>query len=126
MTFKDLVINNTFGSLIPYLIEIDNRCKGSLEAFESAYNLILKMDVVNDGKTVSVMWSDPDDEEAYIRVTNLHDGEWEECIGRELKVDENVNLTDAALCAHCLWEITFWGFSPDDEAEHFRKMLNRS
>lgn len=124
MTFKELVMNNEFKSLVPQLISIDERCKEALESFEYSFNLIRRMEAKPDGKTVNISWSDPSYEVPFITVTNLHDGEWEECIARELIVDEEVHLSDASLCAHCLWEITFWGFTPEQEVEHFENILN--
>lgn len=124
MTFKELIMNNDFNSLVPHLIKIDEQCEESLEGFESAFNLIRQMEPRDDGEKIVVDWSEPfEDEEPYICVTNLHNDDWEVTVARELQIDENVHLSDAALCAHCLWEITFWGFSPEEEDEHFRKLL---
>ena len=125
MTFKELVMNNEFKSLVPQLISIDERCKEALRSFEYSFNLIRRMEAKPDGKTVKICWSDPSYEVPFITVTNLHDGEWEECIARELIVDKEVHLSDAALCAHCLWEITFWGFTPEQEVEHFENVLKK-
>jgi hypothetical protein len=125
MTFKELVMNNEFQSLVPQLISIDERCKEALESFDYSFNLIRRMEAKPDGKIENICWSDPSYEVPFITDTNLHDGEWEECIARELIVDKEVHLFDAPLCAHCLWEITFWGFTPEQEVEHFENILNR-
>ena len=46
---------------------------------------------------------------------------WEEDLAKEIVVADDVHLTLAELAMHCLWEITYWGFSPDEREETWQR-----
>ena len=51
----------------------------------------------------------------------MHDCTWEEDLAKEIVVADDIHLTDEELAMHCLWEITYWGFSPDEREETWQR-----
>ena len=50
-----------------------------------------------------------------------NDCTWEEDLAKEIVVADDIHLTDEELAMHCLWEITYWGFSPDEREETWQR-----
>ena len=48
---------------------------------------------------------------------------WEDALAKEIVIGENVDLPIEEIAAKCLWEITFYGFTPEHEG--FEDILGR-
>jgi hypothetical protein len=58
------------------------------------------------------------DNEEYDQVSNLAGCySWAECLDCEIVLEEDVNLTEKQVLALCLWDRTYYGFSPEQEGE---------
>ena len=54
-------------------------------------------------------------------VSPIHDCTWEEDLAKEIVVADDVHISQIELAMHCLWEITYWGFSPDEREETWQR-----
>lgn len=57
--------------------------------------------------------------ESYNRVSNLSGYGWDENLGWEIEVSKECGLTEKQLLALCLWERTYYGFSPHQQENTF-------
>lgn len=124
MTLKELLTQVGFDELLPYLEKHEPEHLDNLYAFREAYDILRNMKPANnfEGK-IFVEWhgGEWEDEEKWIGVGPMHDCTWEEDLAKEIVVADDVHLTLAELAMHCLWEITYWGFSPDEREETWQR-----
>ena len=124
MTLKELLTQVGFDELLPYLEKHELEHLDNLYAFRETYDILRNMEPANnfEGK-IFVEWhgGEWEDEEKWIGVSPMHDCTWEEDLAKEIVVADDVHLTLAELAMHCLWEITYWGFSPDEREETWQR-----
>ena len=127
MTLKELLTQVGFDELLPYLEKHEPEHLDNLYDFREAYDILRNMKPANnfEGK-IFVEWhgGEWEDEEKWIGVSPMHDCTWEEDLAKEIVVADDVHLTLAELAMHCLWEITYWGFSPQEQLETFNRRFN--
>lgn len=128
MTLKELLTQVGFDELLPYLEKHEPEHLDNLYAFREAYDILRNMKPANnfEGK-IFVEWhgGEWEDEEKWIGVSPMHDCTWEEDLAKEIVVADDVHLTLAELAMHCLWEITYWGFSPDEREETWQRKFGQ-
>ena len=117
MTLKELFDKVDFDSLIPYLKSYGKRYANTIYSFREAYDILRNMEPSADfeGEAI-VRWSG----EAYgnsqwIGVFHLDGDIWEDALAKRIVIGENVNLSTEEIAAKCLWEITFYGFTPEQD-----------
>ena len=124
MTLKELLTQVGFDELLPYLEKHEPEHLDNLYDFREAYDILRNMKPANnfEGK-IFVEWhgGEWEDEEKWIGVSPMHDCTWEEDLAKEIVVADDVHLTLAELAMHCLWKITYWGFSPDEREETWQR-----
>ena len=124
MTLKELLTQVGFDELLPHLKRHEPEHLDNLYAFREAYDILRNMEPANnfEGK-IFIEWHgrEWEDEEKWIGVSPMHDCTWEEDLAKEIVVADDVHLTLAELAMHCLWEITYWGFSPDEREETWQR-----
>ena len=128
MTLKELVMQVSFEELLPYLKAMIKGHDNSVYAFREAYDRLRLMEPNPEYKgVVRVEWSggDLEDEERWIGVHYLDNARWKDNLSKEIVVADDVHLSLEELVAHCLWEITFYGFSEDEIGHTFDRMLGR-
>ena len=124
MTLKELLDKVDFDSLIPYLKSYGKRYANTIYGFREAYDILRNMEPSADFEgEAMVRWSG----EAYgnnqwIGVFHLDGDIWEDALAKRIVIGENVNLTMEEIAAKCLWEITFYGFSPNEITKTFDEM----
>lgn len=127
MTLKELLTQVGFDELLPDLEKHEPEHLDNLYDFREAYDILRNMKPANnfEGK-IFVEWhgGEWEDEEKWIGVSPMHDCTWEEDLAKEIVVADDVHLTLAELAMHCLWEITYWGFSPQEQLETFNRRFN--
>lgn len=127
MTLKELLTQVGFDELLPDLEKHEPEHQDNLYDFREAYDILRNMKPANnfEGK-IFVEWhgGEWEDEEKWIGVSPMHDCTWEEDLAKEIVVADDVHLTLAELAMHCLWEITYWGFSPQEQLETFNRRFN--
>ena len=125
MTLKELLDKVDFDSLIPYLKSYGKRYANTIYGFREAYDILRNMEPSADFEgEAMVRWSG----EAYgnnqwIGVFHLDGDIWEDALAKRIVIGENVNLSIEEIAAKCLWEMTFYGFSPNEITKTFDDML---
>ena len=124
MTLKELLIQVGFDELLPHLKKREPKHLDNMYAFREAYDILQSMKPDTEFKgEIHVEWSGRvfECEEKWIRVGPMHDSSWEEDLAKEIVIADDVHLSPAELAMHCLWEITYWGFSPAERQETWQR-----
>lgn len=124
MTLKELLTQVGFDELLPYLKEHEPEHLDDIYDYREAYDILRYMEPAKDfNGEIHVEWSggEFEGEEKWISVGPMHDSSWEEDLAKEIVVADDVHLTPAVLAMHCLWEITYWGFSPSERQETWQQ-----
>ena len=125
MTLKELVMQVEFDELLPDLKKEVYNYLNSLYTFREAYDLLRSMTPDSDYKgEVYIDWHGDKDDEAgrWIGVSPFHDVSWEQALSKEIIVADDIKISLEQTAALCLWEITYYGFSPEEELEHFQNL----
>lgn len=120
MTLKELVDKYQFEEIIPELTELWD--KGNLYLFRQAHDILRALEPKKNEESGCIKVSKVTNEiESYNRVSNLSGWGWDENLNWEIIVDDECNLSEKQLLALCLWERTYYGFSPEQQHESFEK-----
>ena len=106
-----------FDDLLPYLKEIIVGHFDNIYAFREAYDIL--RDMQPNPKFVGKVWIEQ--EEDCISVQSLNADFWENELAKELVLPKNATLNKEEIAAHCIYDITFYGFSPAEIIENFWK-----
>lgn len=123
MTFKELVNKYSFEEIVSDLLEITD--KANLFLYRQAFDILrtLTPSSGEHGDIIEVVHIDAKPR-SYNRVRNIFDGDWAENLNMEIKVDPECCLSEKQVLALCLWERTFYGFSPAQELETIKSWDN--
>lgn len=125
MKLKELFDKYTFDEILPYLKAIDPEKPDAMPNFREAFDLLRHMEPSKEqGGEVIIEWSDDEDEaDRYVSVCHLSGEYWDVALTKEVVVADDLYLCEEEMAAHCLWEITFWGFEnvfdPEDDGNPF-------
>ena len=117
MTVKELIMEVGFDDLLPYLKEIIVGHFDNIYAFREAYDIL--RDMQPNPKFAGKVWIEQ--EEDWVSVQSLDGDSWENELAKELVLSNNATLSKEEIAAHCIYDITFYGFSPAEIIENFWK-----
>lgn len=117
MTVKELIMEVGFDDLLPYLKEIIVGHYDNIYAFREAYDIL--RDMQPNPEFVGKVWIEQ--EEDWISIQSLDADFWENELAKELVLPPNTTLSKEKIAAHCIYDITFYGFSPAERIENFWK-----
>ena len=125
MTLKELLDKVDFDSLVPYIEKTEEKHLDSIYGYREAYDILRYMKPAENFKgEARVEWSGEEyEDDRWIGVFNLDGDYWEDALAKEIVIGENVDLPIDELAAKCLWELTFYGFTP--ELEGFESIRGR-
>ena len=125
MTLKELLVKVDFDSLVPFIEKTEGRHLDSIYGYREAFDILRYMKPSENFKgEARVEWSGEEyGDEQWIGVFHLDGDYWEDALAKEIVIGENVDLSIEEIAAKCLWEITFYGFTPEHEG--FEDMLGR-
>ena len=115
MTVKELIMEVGFDDLLPYLKEIIVGHLDNIYAFREAYDIL--RDMQPNPKFAGKVWIEQ--EEDWVSVQSLDADFWENELAKELVLPKNATLNKEEIAAHCIYDITFYGFSPAEIIEKF-------
>ena len=121
MTLQEIFKSVQFVDMVKYLIDIESQVFENLYCFKEAYD-VLRMMEAKEGMNIPIKIErviDDFDEEPYLSVSFKVREEWDCMLSRIVEVNENTDATIEEIAATILWEITFYGFSPEEESEGF-------
>ena len=117
MTVKELIMEVGFDDLLPYLKEIIVGHFDNIYAFREAYDIL--WDMQPNPKFAGKVWIEQ--EEDWVSVQSLDGDSWENELAKELALSKDATLSKEEIAAHCIYDITFYGFSPAEIIENFWK-----
>lgn len=129
MTLKELLDKVEFDALCPYLEKYEPKHLDNIYAFREAYDILRTLTPSKQASgEIRIEWEQDNGgtEEKWISVCPMHDANWEDVLARELIIAPDVKLPMEELAMHCLWEITYWGFSPDEKDETIAGMVRHT
>lgn len=118
MTLSELLHSVSFDDLIPTLKEVYG-VETDIYAYREAFDeLNLLRPIGRDDGNIKVY---RDEEEHYIGVSGCNDI-WENLLDLNIHVEEGIRLDDNALAAYILWELTFYGFSQEEQSSFIENL----
>ena len=121
MTLQEIFKSVRFEDMVKYLIDIESQVFENLYCFKEAFD-VLRMMEAKEGKNIPIEIErviDDFDEKPFLSVSFKVREEWDCILSRIVEVNENTDATIEEIAATILWEITFYGFSPEEESEGF-------
>ncbi len=112
MTLFELIHKVSFDDLIPTLKEV-YEVDTDIYAYREAFDEISLLRPTGQGDGNIQVYRD--EEEHYIGVSGCNDL-WENLLGSNIRVEDCILLDDNALAAYILWELTFYGFSQEEQS----------
>ena len=130
MTLKELISKVDFESLVPFIEKTEEKHLDSIYEYREAYDILRNMKPSENFKgEATVGWSGKGyGDKQWIGVFHLDGDDWEDALAKEIVIGKNVNLPIEEIAAKCLWEKTFYGFTPEHEGFDCilgRKIRNR-
>ena len=107
MKLYELLSRVTFDDLVPTLNTLIIK-ENQLPYFKMAFDELRMMTPTLNDDNIDVQMA-----ESYIYVDGCQD-EWANVLGKNIRSDQQLQITDKVLAAHILWEITFFGFSEEE------------
>lgn len=125
MTVKELFSNVEFDQLLPYLKKRDPRHPDRIYSFRQAYDRLRDMEPDKDFvEDVYVLTDTDDDGEKYTEIQFLDDNVWEKELAKTFVFPDGMQVSMEELAAICLWDITFYGFSPRQREKRLRDIFS--
>ena len=121
MTLQEIFKSVRFEDMVKYLIDIESQVFENLYCFKEAFD-VLRMMEAKEGMNIPIEIErviDDFDEKPFLSVSFKVREEWDCMLSRIVEVNENTDATIQEIAATILWEITFYGFSPEEESEGF-------
>ena len=119
MLLGDLIQSVTFEQIVPHILREYPEHKSQIPYYKEAFDILRHMEYAENSATIPVEWVREEDEEPYIHIGNCEGDYWESNLGKRLEIAGDVHLSDAELAARCMWSLTFYGYSPDDDNSYF-------
>ena len=122
MTFKELLDKYQFDEIVPEIRKVwgHKDISGMKMAFDC-----LKSLTPNPGEGCIDIMIAGDESDSYVRVMGLSEDRWEKGLTKQLNVYGDITISEKELLAQCLWEITYYGFTPRETEEKFYGYRNR-
>lgn len=112
-----------FDSLAPFIEKTEGKHLDSIYGYREAFDILRYMKPSENFKgEARVEWSGEEyGDDQWIGVFHLDGDYWEDALAKEIVIGDNVDLSIEEIAAKCLWEITFYGFTPEHEG--FERMV---
>lgn len=107
MKMYELLSRVTFDDLVPTLNTLIIK-ENQLPYFKMAFDELRMMRPTVNDEHIDVQLA-----ESYIYVDGCQD-RWADVLGKNIRLEKELPLTDQVLAAHIIWEITFFGFSEEE------------
>ena len=125
MKLQELFRKSNFDKMYDYIVKFDPYSEGNRFAYQAAYKLLCNMEA-EEGREYMV------DSNYYMRMheyskdvtpvlcSGLEGCNWKKALGAEMKISSEVEKIPMDLIAAvCLWHITYYGFTPEDQEMMF-------
>lgn len=110
LTLRELILKSNFDTMMDIIIDFDPKMSNQGGAFLRAVHCIRDMKVKANSEDYFLAKYDHQYNVPYIGV--LEGIRWSEYLGYQVKRDKDLHCNDTVLAAHCLWHLTFYGYTP--------------
>ncbi len=124
MTFKELLDKYQFEEIVPEIRDVWKH--NDISGFKMAFDCLKALPPNPSEGSVDITIAG-DESDPYIRVMGLSEDYWENGLSKAININRlaDINLPEKMLLAHCLWEITYYGFTQKAVREKFYGYRNR-
>lgn len=136
MKLIELLKSYSWEEIKPKIIELYPDEEANIEKFKKVYNELQFRDIIDSDQSIYIRILDDDDDDEdegeYVDVSCVLPNEetiyslsfipWNKCIGMDIILEEDLNLSDVEVLVHCLWEITWHGFSEESVQRIFNDL----
>lgn len=109
ITLRELIMKSNFQTMMKYIIAFDPKMTNQGNHFYRACECIRDMKVKYDEDFILARH-----EYGVPFISILEGARWRECLGHPVKRAKDLKCTDTELAAHCLWHLTFYGYTPKE------------
>lgn len=139
MTLKNLIKNNKWAAISPLFLDLYSDAEEDIVGYEVVFNNLGSMKPVKIDMFI-VIYKEKDSEEEYIDVSGLHKypknkeekypqgielTPWSKWLGMTIHPATLEMYSEQEIIVHCLYEMTFAGFSNEDIPKAIQKIENR-
>lgn len=129
MKFKELLQKVSFVDIVPQLVRLfrdmgyeENEFIHFIPGCKEAYDILQHMQAEETDKQVrfyldreeAAYYGEKPHVEMYLYEDDFESAYWPINLGKEIVLDEGVELSDVEIAARCMFHITFYGFSPEE------------
>ena len=122
MTFKELIDKYQFDEIVSEIRTVWGHRDMSL--MKMAFDCLKSLSPNTVEGSIDIMIAG-DESDPYVRVMGLSEDRWEKGLTKQLNVYGDIMISEKELLAQCLWEITYYGFTPRKTEEKFYGYRNR-
>ena len=117
LTLRELIMKSNFDRMMEIIIGFDPKMSNQGGAFLKACRYIRDMKLKPHDEDYILAKYDHQYDLPYIGV--LEGIRWSEYLGYQVKRDKDLHCNDTVLAAHCLWHLTFYGYTPEEQRANF-------
>lgn len=122
MTFRELLYKYQFDEIVPEIRKVWEH--KDISGMKMAFDCLKSLTPKPVEGTVDIMIAG-DESDPYVRVMGLSEDRWENGLSKQLNIKGDIQIPEKALLSQCLWEITYYGFTPRKTEEKFYGYRNR-
>lgn len=119
LTLRELILKSNFDTMMDIIIDFDPKMSNQGGAFLRAVHCIRDMKVKANSEDYFLAKYDHQYNVPYIGV--LEGIRWSEYLGYQVKRDKDLHCNDTVLAAHCLWHLTYYGYTPEEQRANFER-----
>lgn len=117
LTLRELILKSNFDTMMDIIIDFDPKMSNQGGAFLKTCHYIRDMKLKPHSEDYFLAKYDHQYNVPYIGV--LEGIRWSEYLGYQVKRDKDLHCNDTVLAAHCLWHLTFYGYTPEEQRANF-------
>ena len=114
LTLQELILKSDFYAMMEHITNFSERMIGLDWHFYRSVEYIRTMKVKYDPDYILAKNYD-----GWPSVCNLEGNSWRILLGHTVQRAKDLHCTDTQLAAQCLWHLTFYGFTPEEQHAHF-------
>lgn len=118
LTLRELIMKSNFQTMMKEIIAFDPKMTNQGNHFYRACECIRDMKVKYNPEEILAKY-----EYDMPFISILEGKRWSEWIGSPVRRAKDLHCTDTELAAHCLWHLTFYGYTPEEQKENARKYM---
>ncbi|MCI6671809.1 MAG: hypothetical protein SOZ07_02870 [Prevotella sp.] len=124
MTLQQYFQAYEFNEIYPYIGLMYPKARQLRAEFQNAYNILLELTPISSKKYIHYqLMADPDSNEMFFGADDSNfNGPWEVLLGKEVRKDGKVSLTNEEITANCLLNTILIGRHPKSFDKDFARI----